>query len=223
MAFPNGYFRFSFRDFVIAIVSRETWWFIGVVGCCGFVVFESGWCFTWNIGFALRRPKDVNVFHVKRSRMVELSWGWCFTWNISPAYFYGWLWWWLMGRSGGVLWWFFSVWISYICSPSEGTGILEITISFMATDRCFTWNTVFWKSTQRVGKLIYTNRWELERACHRACFSLLLKVVMRVNTLGGWTAVPSNWMSLIASCFCWCFTWNVVGWGWFWGVAPLPY
>ena len=75
MAFPNGYFRFSFRDFVIAIVSRETWWFIGVVGCCGFVVFESGWCFTRNIGFALRRPKDVNVFHVKRSRMVELSGG----------------------------------------------------------------------------------------------------------------------------------------------------
>ena len=32
MAFPNGYFRLSFRDFVIAIVSRETWWFIGVVG-----------------------------------------------------------------------------------------------------------------------------------------------------------------------------------------------
>ena len=135
-------------------------------------------------------------------------WG-CFTWNISPAYFYGCLWWWLVGRLGGVLWWFFSVWISYICSPSEGTGILEITISFMATDRCFTWNTVLWKSTQRVGKLIYTNRWELERACHRACFSLLLKVVMRVNTLGGWTAFPSNWMSLIASCFCWCFTWNV--------------
>jgi len=46
-----------------------------VVGCCGFVVFEGGWCFTWNIGFALRRPKDVNVFHVKRSRMVGLSGG----------------------------------------------------------------------------------------------------------------------------------------------------
>ena len=127
-----------------------------------------------------------------------------------------------MGRSGGVLWWLFSVWISYICSPSEGTGILEITISFMATDRCFTWNTVLWKSTQRVGKLIYTNRWELERACHRACFSLLLKVVMRVNALGGWTAFPSNWMSLIASCFCWCFTWNIVGWGWLGVCLPSP-
>ena len=27
--------------------------------------------------------------------------------------------------------WLFSVWISYICSPTERTGILEITISFM--------------------------------------------------------------------------------------------
>ena len=26
MCFPNGYFQLSFRDFVIAIVSRETWW-----------------------------------------------------------------------------------------------------------------------------------------------------------------------------------------------------
>ena len=49
VCFLNGYFQLSLRDFVIAIVSRETWWFIGVVGCCGFVVFEGGWCFTWNI------------------------------------------------------------------------------------------------------------------------------------------------------------------------------
>ena len=66
-------------------------------------------------------------------------WG-CFTWNISPTYFYGWLWWWLVGRLGGVLWWFFSVWISFICSPTERTGILGVTISFMATYQCFTWN-----------------------------------------------------------------------------------
>ena len=31
--FPNGYFQLSLRDFVIAIVSRETWWVGGrVVG-----------------------------------------------------------------------------------------------------------------------------------------------------------------------------------------------
>ena len=26
VCFPNGYFQLSLRDFVIAIVSRETWW-----------------------------------------------------------------------------------------------------------------------------------------------------------------------------------------------------
>ena len=139
-----------------------------------------------------------------------------------------------MGRLGGVLWWFFSVWIGYICSPSEGTGILEITISFMATDRCFTWNIVFWKSIQWVGKLIYANRWELERACHRACFSLLRK---RGYVLMPWGAEPhfptTEWASLLhvfvgvsrgtswvgdgfgvwlpsptSCCGDWCFTWN---------------
>ena len=33
VCFPNGYFQLSLRDFVIAIVSRETWWVGGrVVG-----------------------------------------------------------------------------------------------------------------------------------------------------------------------------------------------
>ena len=89
----------------------------------------------------------LGMFHVKRSWMVELF-GVCCLLPVScqgvgvsrGTSLYGWLWWWLVGRLGGVLWWFFSVWISFVCSPTEGTGILEITISFMVTYRCFTWN-----------------------------------------------------------------------------------
>ena len=36
MCFLNGYFQLSFRDFVIAIVSRETWWVGGRVVGDGF-------------------------------------------------------------------------------------------------------------------------------------------------------------------------------------------
>ena len=39
-------------------------------------------CFTWNIVFALRRPKDVNVFHVKR-RVGWLSCCWWFLRTLS--------------------------------------------------------------------------------------------------------------------------------------------
>ena len=41
--------------------------------------------------------------------------GWCFTWNVG--------------------WWAHNVGV-----VSRETGILEITISFMVTYRCFTWN-----------------------------------------------------------------------------------
>ena len=39
-------------------------------------------CFTWNVVFALRRPKDVNVFHVKR-RVGWLSCWWWFLRTLS--------------------------------------------------------------------------------------------------------------------------------------------
>ena len=139
-----------------------------------------------------------------------------------------------MGRSGGVLWWFFSVWISYICSPSEGTGILEITISFMATCRCFTWNAVFWKSIQRLGKLIYTNGGSQKNA---SSILLLLTSKKWLCVLIPWEAEPhfptTEWASLLhvfvdvsretrwvrdgfgvrlpsptSCCQDWCFTWN---------------
>ena len=55
VCFPNGYFQLSFRDFVIAIVSRETWWVGGWVVGDGFGVCLPSptsccedWCFTWN-------------------------------------------------------------------------------------------------------------------------------------------------------------------------------
>ena len=55
VCFLNGYFQLSFRDFVIAIVSRETWWVGGwVVGDGFWVCLPSpiscceDWCFTWN-------------------------------------------------------------------------------------------------------------------------------------------------------------------------------
>ena len=63
-------------------------WFCGLGSCClsgwmsGLVMFEDGWCFTWNVG-----------------------------------------------------WWAHNVGV-----VSRETGILEITIPFMVTYRCFTWN-----------------------------------------------------------------------------------
>ena len=129
------------------------WWFACCGSfCVGFTVrfVCCGWlclwgCFTWNVVVCLVWllwfcGLGLCCLSGWMSGLVVFGGGWCFTWNISPIYFYGWLWWWLVGRLGGVLWWFFSVWISFICSPTERTGILGVTISFMATYQCFTWN-----------------------------------------------------------------------------------
>ena len=107
-------------------------WFCGLGLCClsgwmsGLVVFGVGWCFTWNVGLmgaqcgvVSRGTSLLSIF------MAGYDNGWWVGWVVCCG-------------DSFLSVWLFSVWISYICSPTERTGILEITISFMATYRCFT-------------------------------------------------------------------------------------
>ena len=93
VCFLNGYFQLSLRDFVIAIVSRETWWVGGwVVGDGFWVCLPSpiscceDWCFTWNT--QLKDPLQSLAPHrgettLSNNQPANQPTPTCFTWNHS--------------------------------------------------------------------------------------------------------------------------------------------
>ena len=93
VCFLNGYFQLSLRDFVIAIVSRETWWVGGwVVGDGFWVCLPSpiscceDWCFTWNT--QLKDPLQSLATHrgettLSNNQPANQPTPTCFTWNHS--------------------------------------------------------------------------------------------------------------------------------------------
>ena len=104
------------------------WWFACCGSfCAGFTVrfLCCGWlcvwgCFTWNVVVCLGWllwfcGLGSCCLSGWMSGLVMFEDGWCFTWNVG--------------------WWAHNVGV-----VSRETGILEITIPFMVTYRCFTWN-----------------------------------------------------------------------------------
>ena len=91
VCFLNGYFQLSLRDFVIAIVSRETWWVGGwVVGdgfeCASPTSCCEDWCFTWNT--QLKDPLQSLATHrgettLSNNQPANQPTPPCFTWNHS--------------------------------------------------------------------------------------------------------------------------------------------